>query len=57
MRLLKAIVPIIDVAAISPVLLGAGEHLLAGIDLPALGYQCSEYVMTPSLHCVLTKRA
>ena len=25
--------------AISPVLLGAGEHFYAGIDLPALGYQ------------------
>ncbi len=30
--------------AISPVLLGSGEHLLHGIDLPALGYECSKYV-------------
>jgi dihydrofolate reductase len=30
--------------AISPVLLGAGEALLAGIDLPSLGYQCTEHV-------------
>lgn len=28
--------------AISPVLLGAGEHLLTGIDLRALGYRCTE---------------
>jgi dihydrofolate reductase len=26
--------------AISPVLLGRGEHLLGGLDLPALGYEC-----------------
>jgi dihydrofolate reductase len=44
--------------AISPVLLGRGEHLLAGIDLPNLGYQCAEHVPTPSaMHVVLTKRA
>jgi dihydrofolate reductase len=30
--------------AVSPVLLGSGEHLLAGLDLPALGYRCSESV-------------
>ena len=29
--------------AISPVLLGRGEHLLSGIDLPALGYECVEH--------------
>lgn len=28
-----------------PVLLGAGEHLLGGIDLPALGYACTRHVM------------
>jgi dihydrofolate reductase len=27
---------------VSPILLGSGEHLLSGIDLPALGYTCSE---------------
>jgi dihydrofolate reductase len=43
--------------AIAPVLLGAGEHLLAGIDLPALGYACTEHVPTTSAtHVVLTKR-
>ena len=43
--------------AISPVLLGSGEHLLAGIDLPKLGYQCTEHVPTPNAtHVILTKR-
>ena len=43
--------------AISPVLLGAGEHLFAGIDTPKLGYQCTEHVATPNAtHVVLTKR-
>jgi dihydrofolate reductase len=28
--------------AVSPVLLGAGESLFAGLDLPALGYSCAE---------------
>ncbi len=30
--------------AISPVLLGTGEHLLGGIDMKALGYECVEHV-------------
>ena len=30
--------------AIAPTLLGSGEHLLAGIDLPVLGYECVEQV-------------
>jgi dihydrofolate reductase len=43
--------------AIAPVLLGTGEHLLAGIDLPALGYECSEHVPSASAtHVVLTRR-
>ena len=43
--------------AISPMLLGAGEHLLAGIDTPKLGYRCTEHVPTPAAtHIVLTKR-
>jgi dihydrofolate reductase len=43
--------------AISPVLLGSGEHLLAGIDAPNLGYQCTEHVPTASAtHVVLTRR-
>jgi len=43
--------------AISPVLLGSGEHLLAGIDAPKLGYQCTEHVPTASAtHVILTRR-
>jgi dihydrofolate reductase len=44
--------------AISPVLLGSGEHLLAGIDAPALGYQCTKHVSTTNAtHIVLSKLA
>lgn len=43
--------------AISPVLLGAGELLLHGIDLPKLGYLCTEHVPTQNTtHVVLSKR-
>ena len=43
--------------AIAPVLLGSGEHLLAGIDLTALGYECTEHVPTAAAtHVVLTRR-
>jgi dihydrofolate reductase len=43
---------------ISPILLGAGEHLLGGIDTLALGYECTESVTTAkAMHFVLTKRA
>ena len=43
--------------AISPVLLGSGEHLLGGIDAPKLGYQCTEHVASENVtHVVLTKR-
>jgi dihydrofolate reductase len=43
--------------AISPVVLGQGEHLLTGLDLPALGYECTEHVATPRVtHFVLTRR-
>ncbi len=42
--------------AISPVLLGSGEHLLAGIDLPALGYQLTQHIATPlATHVVFGK--
>jgi dihydrofolate reductase len=42
--------------AVSPVLLGSGEPLLAGFDLPKLGYKRSEYATTPNaMHIVLTK--
>ena len=44
--------------AISPALLGSGEALFAGIDLPALGYRLSEHVATAhTMHVVLTKGA
>ena len=43
--------------AVSPILLGSGEHLLAGIDLLALGYACTEHVATEdATHFVVTRR-
>ncbi len=40
--------------AISPVLLGAGERLFEGINLPALGYTCTRHVATArATHVVL----
>jgi len=42
--------------AVAPVVLGQGEHLYAGIDLPGLGYRVSETVATEhATHVVLTK--
>ncbi len=42
--------------AVSPVLLGSGESLFAGIDLLKLGYKCTQHVTTPAaMHVVLTK--
>ncbi len=42
--------------AMSPVLLGTGESLFSGLDLPKLGYRPSEHVTTPAaMHIVLTK--
>jgi len=42
--------------AISPVLLGRGEALLNGIDLPALGFACTEHHPSPNAtHVVLQK--
>ena len=42
--------------AVSPVVLGNGESLFAGIDLLKLGYKCTEHVTSPAaLHIVLTK--
>jgi dihydrofolate reductase len=43
---------------ISPVLLGRGEHLLAGIDMPALGYRVTEHVHSGiATHVVLARGA
>ena len=42
--------------AIAPRLLGAGEHLWYGLDLTALGYECTSHVPTAAVtHVVLTK--
>jgi dihydrofolate reductase len=45
--------------AIAPVLLGNGEHLLHGIDLRALGYECAEHApgTRAAAHVFLRKRA
>jgi len=44
--------------AISPMLLGAGEPLLAGLDLPKLGYTVSQHVTTPAaMHVVIGRAA
>ena len=41
---------------IAPVLLGSGKHLFANLNLPALGYRCSEHVATEAVtHVVLKK--
>jgi dihydrofolate reductase len=43
--------------AIAPTLLGRGEALFAGIDLPASGYRCTEHVPTAAAtHVVMTRR-
>ena len=43
--------------AIAPVLLGAGENLFAGLNLPALGYACTRHVATPNAtHVVLSRQ-
>ena len=43
--------------AIAPVLLGAGERLFDGVDLPALGYACTQHVATPlATHIVLSRQ-
>jgi dihydrofolate reductase len=42
--------------AIAPVLLGSGEPLFANLDLPQLGYRCTEHTSTPkATHVVLSK--
>lgn len=41
--------------ALSPTLLGQGETLLSGIDLPALGFKCIEHVTSRhAMHVVLS---
>jgi dihydrofolate reductase len=42
--------------AVSPILLGGGEHLLAGLDLPALGYRCTAAVAgEEGMHYVIAR--
>ena len=43
--------------AIAPVLLGGGERLFEGIDMPALGYECARFVGSErATHVVLRRR-
>ncbi|HJQ11998.1 MAG TPA: dihydrofolate reductase family protein [Gemmatimonadaceae bacterium] len=43
--------------AISPILLGSGEHLLQGLDLTALGYECTTHLPTAAAtHVILSKQ-
>jgi dihydrofolate reductase len=43
--------------AISPVLLGSGEHLFGALDMPALGYQCTQHANTAkAMHFILARR-
>jgi dihydrofolate reductase len=44
--------------AVAPVLLGTGEHLLQGIDLRGLGYECVEHAAggRAAAHVILRKR-
>jgi dihydrofolate reductase len=43
--------------AIAPTLLGSGEHLFAGLNAAALGYQCSEHVSSSNAtHVILTRK-
>ncbi len=44
--------------AIAPVLLGRGERLFEGVDLPALGYECIQFLPSEkATHIVLRRQA
>jgi dihydrofolate reductase len=44
--------------AIRPVLLGAGESLLSGLDLRAMGYECTRHVVGErALHVFISRRS
>jgi dihydrofolate reductase len=44
--------------AVRPVLLGRGEALFQGLDLPALGYECADSVQGErALHVFIRRRA
>jgi dihydrofolate reductase len=43
--------------ALRPILMGSGENLFAGLDMTALGYQCTEHIATEyAVHVVLTRQ-
>ncbi len=42
--------------AVAPVLLGSGEHLLAGLDLPKLGYAIESQAASPAVTHVTLRR-
>ncbi len=43
--------------AVSPVLLGSGESLFAGIDMPKLGYEVVEHIASEKVtHVVIARR-
>jgi dihydrofolate reductase len=42
--------------AVAPVVLGSGEPLFVNLDLPQLGYRCTEHISTPkATHVILSK--
>ena len=44
--------------AMAPLFLGKGENLFADLDLPAMGYACTERVSTPAVtHLIVAKQA
>ena len=43
--------------AIAPVVLGSGENLFSGVNLPKLGYRCTEQVPTPKATHVIIRKA
>jgi dihydrofolate reductase len=43
--------------AITPVLLGSGEHLLQGLDVPSLGYELAEFVASAAVTHVVVRRS
>ena len=43
--------------AVSPIVLGKGENLFSGIDLPSLGYEVTEHKASDAAtHIVITKK-
>jgi dihydrofolate reductase len=43
--------------AIAPTLLGSGEHFFADINLPKLGYHCTQHVASPrAMHVVVRRK-